>query len=104
LIQNSAAISKQLTATPSGGKSPYRYQWSITQSDGPMTLTNPTSATVTVTTNGLPEGATWRVTVKCVCTDSTGLTGQASASGGFEHDEPSPGGVDLPPGGSGGIP
>jgi hypothetical protein len=79
--------SEAITATPSGGRSPYSYAWTFTRQDGPATINSPTSASTTVTSTGASE-----VTVKCVCTDSTGLAGSATASGTFEQVNTDPSG------------
>jgi hypothetical protein len=64
-----------VTATPSGGKSPYTYLWSIVSDDGHVfTINNPTSATTTVKVEEMTSGTGATCTIACVCHDSTGLT------------------------------
>jgi Tfp pilus tip-associated adhesin PilY1 len=65
-----------VTATPSGGASPYSYAWSIVSTDGhTFTITAPTFATTNVKVSSLADGATAVCSVHCVVHDSTGLSG-----------------------------
>lgn len=75
-----------LTATPSGGASPYTYLWTVVQSDGPVTFTASTSASTQAVAAGAPLDTSWNATLKCTCSDRTGLTGTATVSGTFQRD------------------
>ena len=82
------------TATPSGGRSPYSYAWTIYQTDGfDYTITNPSSATTAVTAHGLSDNITARVTLLCTCQDSTGLSATGRVIFTFQRTAP-PGGGD----------
>lgn len=77
-ISASAAVSSMttnsVTLTPSGGKSPYSYAWTITSSDGnAYTITAPSAASTAVHISGLVDrNAT--CTIQCTVNDSTGLS------------------------------
>lgn len=81
------------TATPSGGASPYSYRWSIVSSDGySYTLTNPTGATTGVSVSNLPPGSSSSCSIRCTCSDSTGLSGTSNAvTASFTHTSASGG-------------
>jgi hypothetical protein len=68
-----------VTITPSGGKSPYKYQWSIVSSDGhAFSFTAPNSATTAVSIDNLVVAASATCSIHCVVNDSTGLTQTSS--------------------------
>lgn len=68
--------SPTLNAVPSGGKSPYTYQWSKASTDGRATYTinSPTSANTTVTASGLGDNGDYTCSVRVAVSDSTGLS------------------------------
>ncbi|WPZ05481.1 hypothetical protein [Pelagerythrobacter marinus] len=82
---SSTVITNLITATPSGGFSPYTYAWSLIANGGasPSTATAPTSAGTSFSKSGLIPGQTvtdtWRVTV----TDSLGQTASHDISATF---------------------
>ena len=77
---HSTVNSPTLTATPSGGRSPYSYAWSLTFQDGPATINSPSSASTTIASTGASQ-----IKGKCVCRDSTGLSASATFSGSFDQ-------------------
>lgn len=69
-----------VTATPSGGKSPYTYTWAFTAQDGnAFVINSPTSASTTVTVTGLGAGLDATCSIACTVKDSTGLSATSSA-------------------------
>ena len=78
-------VVQSLTATPSGGLTPYTYSWTVVTSTASVTFTKPTSAStaaqVFTTTINEPDSATLR----CTVTDSLGVSTHADVSGTFEQ-------------------
>lgn len=70
------AAAGPVTATPSGGRSPYSYQWSIVSSDGhTFTIDSPNNASTTVSFDGtVISGHSAACQIQCVANDSTGLS------------------------------
>lgn len=76
------AVTNPVTATPTGGKAPFTYVWSLLS--GATTITSPTNASTTfsqVVASGGSASATARVTV----TDALGSTATADVSISFEN-------------------
>jgi len=67
---HSPVESVSVTATPTGGASPYTYVWSVT---GGITATAPTNA-VTTMSAALADGSTATGTATVIVTDSLGTT------------------------------
>lgn len=64
-----------VTLTPSGGRSPYTYAWSIVSDDGHgYLIEGAATASARVTISGLAVGMTGTCVIHCVCRDSTGLS------------------------------
>lgn len=76
-VAGSAVITtNQVTATPSGGASPYTYAWTLVTSDGgTWTAKSPTSASTKFSCSGVGAGIDYTATFLCTATDSTGGTG-----------------------------
>lgn len=75
-------VTNAVTATPTGGKAPFSYVWSLLS--GSPTITSPTNASTTFSQVVAPGGsasATARVTV----TDALGSTATADVSISFEN-------------------
>ena len=71
--------SGSITATPSGGVSPYTYSWSaVTEVGGSLGFTAASLATTAVSIFST-DPATVSGTVHCVCTDAAGKTATSNA-------------------------
>ena len=83
--QNDPIYTGSTTATPSGGKGPYSYAWTIQSFEGVESTALYPSMSSTGFTKSVPDGDTetdvWRVTV----TDSLGSTATATVSARFTN-------------------
>lgn len=88
---NAVILTEPVTATPSGGRAPYTYAWSIVSHDTNATysIISPTLATTQVKAAGIPEEDSGTATFHCVVTDSLGTTAtSATIPAGFTHITP----------------
>lgn len=69
------AVSRTVTATPTGGQGPYTYSWTNITTGGTATATNPNSATTSFS-RFLENEEEVSETFLCVVTDSFGTTAQ----------------------------
>lgn len=91
ISSNSVILTEPVTATPSGGRAPYTYAWSIVSHDTNATysIVSPTVATTQVKAVGIPEEDSGTATFHCVVTDSLGTTAtSATIPAGFTHITP----------------
>jgi len=79
-LANSTQATTTRTATPTGGDSPYTYNWMVENDPDtiPFTLTNKTSATVTVSVIGVNNFAS--ATLTCMVFDVNGRVGVTSCA------------------------
>lgn len=63
-----------VTATGSGGTSPYTYSWSRRSGDSNITATKSSSATTAFQRTGCAEGTSYSATWRCTVTDGAGDT------------------------------
>ena len=78
-------FSVSLTATPSGGLTPYTYSWTVVTSTTSITLSAATAAITQATASGLTLNVQESATLRCTVTDSLGVSTHADVSGTFEQ-------------------
>ena len=78
-------FSVSLTATPSGGLTPYTYSWTVVTSTTSVTFSAATAATTRASVSGLTPNEPESATLRCTVTDSLGVSTHADVSGTFEQ-------------------
>lgn len=74
---SSVVTTAAVTATPTGGTSPYSYSWTRLSGASEITANSPTSASTSFTGDGVPNGVTLTAIFRCTVTDSFGSTASA---------------------------
>lgn len=95
-VLTETGVTAALTATPSGGLTPYTHSWTILSQAGTGTLsvTTPTASSTTIGYLGLFfTGAEVTGTVQYMCTDRVGQTAFANISVRLEQEGLGSGGI-----------
>lgn len=81
----STVTTSYCTVTPSGGKAPFTYAWSITS--GSCSINYPTQAFTSFTKTGVALHTEADAVAKCVVTDSLGATASITVDLQFFHED-----------------
>lgn len=85
--RTSTVTTSNVTATPTGGQTPYTYAW-VKQSGDDISAVSPTSAVTAFRALNMDDGETRNAVFRCTCTDNLGSSATADVSVSITRTEP----------------